>query len=67
MRSGGPSCRLNEERRIALEEKILANEKKMEEQRLALEFDEAERSIMFMNPNSMNKTARAYWEFCYYI
>jgi hypothetical protein len=37
----------------------------MEDQRLALEFDEAERSIMFINPNSMDATARAHWELAY--
>jgi hypothetical protein len=58
-----------EERRIALEEERLSKEKKIEEQRLALEVEklakereDADRTIMFMNPSNLDDKARAYWE-----
>jgi hypothetical protein len=34
----------------------------LEVDKLAKEKEEANRAIMFMNPNSMNAAARAYWE-----
>ncbi|KAM0907025.1 hypothetical protein ACQ4PT_016366 [Festuca glaucescens] len=58
-----------EQRRIALDEERMAKEKMIEEQRLALETEklakereDADRTIMFMDPCSMDDKARAYWD-----
>jgi hypothetical protein len=47
----------------------MSKEKKIEEQRLALETrklakerEDADRTIMFMNPSSLDDKARTYWE-----
>jgi hypothetical protein len=58
-----------EERRIALDEERMGRDKKIKEQRLALEakklakeMEDADRTIMFMDPSSLDDKARAYWE-----
>ena len=57
--------RLDSPRKLAAKERKL----KAEESRLALEEErirdakkDEERAIMFMNPNTMDETARKYWE-----
>ena len=54
---------------MSLEEERMTKEKKIKEQMLALEAEklakereDAARTIMFMNPSSLNDKARAYWE-----
>jgi hypothetical protein len=58
-----------EQRRITLDEKKMAKEKMIEEQMLALEVEklakereDADHTIMFMDPSSIDDKARAYWE-----
>jgi hypothetical protein len=55
-----------EQRRIALDEERMAKKKMLEEQRLALEAEkfandreDADRTIMFMDPSSMDDKVRA--------
>jgi hypothetical protein len=54
---------------MVLEEERMEKDKKIEEQRLAVEVEkmdkereDADRTIMFMNPNSLDDKVRAYWE-----
>jgi hypothetical protein len=56
-------------RRIAIDEEITAEEKKIEEQMLALQAEklakerkDADCTIIFMDPSSLDDKARAYWE-----
>jgi hypothetical protein len=58
-----------EEQRIALQEEWISKEKKLEEQRIALEEEtlakkkeDADRTLIFMNPRILDEQARAYWE-----
>jgi hypothetical protein len=57
-----------EERRMVLEEEKMVKEMKIEEQialeveKVAKKREDADRTIMFMNPNSLDDKARAYWE-----